>query len=745
MKLKKLIPCLLAFAALPTFAAAVNAVPMKIGPVSYYGAIHTSGGKLIGAKNNQEAMLRGMSLFWSDATGLPYYKKDVISWAVDNLKIDVFRFAMGITCYSSTTQKSNGCVDSADSLFHGYSYATAPESYMSIVDKMVEAAIENDVYIIIDWHSHRAEHEQSMAKTFFSTVSAKYKDVPNVIYEIYNEPVNTGWGTIQSYANAITGEIRKNTQNLVLVGTPSWSQLTQYGGVNGTNVGYVFHFYAGTHKVGSFGSRITQAKSSGSPVFITEWGTVNADGAGSADQGATSDWMNFMEQNKISNCNWSLRQTNGKETSGMFDGSEELSSQGLLATAKYSTSGSLVKNYLTKYAQSWPDSLTKGKNTGSCAFKPAYAKETDGQVSNALKSGCTYTSSNENVVTVSGTTLSIKGAGFSILTGNDGSQSVVTIQSVAGQTITNFADMYCRYNDAETHPCSIGRGADFSKTNSSTKTFEWTLGTEKKTLEGATYTIKSLNPDIVDVKTVACKNATYCSSSQKEASTTIMYHFKSFGEAKIVATAPAVTGYRAMNDTITVTYRKGENKISNKFTNQYLMGGQTSSTGVAPEKTLLGTPITYTFNTDGENYEASTPYLSISGTSFVGGNQNAIILVKASAAETDVLDAISKTIRVIVGDSANAVNVKQMSIPTVKKELANGLSLQFAKNGLMITAKTSAPVQVSIFDLNGKEVLSKNVNVSLGTRWVPLGSLKAGSYIATVTQGSQKATLKFNK
>ena len=360
MKLTKLIPCLLAFAALPAFAAAVNAVPMKVGPVSYYGAIHTSGGKIIGAKNNQEAMLRGMSLFWSDATGLPYYKKDVISWAVDNLKIDVFRFAMGITCYSSTTQKSNGCVDSADSLFSGYSYATAPESYMAIVDKMVEAAVENDVYIIIDWHSHRAEHEQAMAKTFFSTVSAKYKDIPNVIYEIYNEPVNTGWGTIQSYANTITGEIRKNTQNLVLVGTPSWSQLTQYGGVSGANVGYVFHFYAGTHTVGSFGSRITSAKSSGSPVFITEWGTVNADGAGSANSGNTNDWINFMEQNKISNCNWSLRQTNGKETSGMFDGNEELSSQGLLAKATYSTSGSLVKSYLTKYAQSWPDSLTKG-------------------------------------------------------------------------------------------------------------------------------------------------------------------------------------------------------------------------------------------------------------------------------------------------------------------------------------------------------------------------------------------------
>ena len=743
MKLKKIIPCVLALTVAPAFSAAVDAVPKKVGPVSYYGAIHTSGGKIIGAKNNQEAMLRGMSLFWSDATGLPYYKKDVISWAVDNLKMDVFRFAMGITCYSSTQQKSNGCVDSADSLFNGYSYASAPESYMATVDKMVEAAIENDVYIIIDWHSHRAEYEKAMAKTFFSAVSKKYANIPNVIYEVYNEPVNTGWGTIQSYANEIIGEIRKNTENLALVGTPNWSQLTNYGGVNGTNVGYVFHFYAGTHKVGSFGSKITQAKSSGSPVFITEWGTVNADGAGSADQGATNDWISFMEQNKISNCNWSLRQTNGKETSGMFEGSEELSSQGLLEKATYSSSGNLVKSYLTKHAQSWADSLTKGKHTGSCAFAHASAKETDGKVSNVLKSGCTYTSSNEDVVSVSGSDLTIKSAGFSILTGNDGSQSVVTIRGVAGQGIVGFNDMFCRYNDASTHPCSVDRGADYSKTNSSNMTFEWVLGTEKKTIQGATYTITSLNPDIVDVKTAACKNTTYCSSSQKDASSVIMFHFKKIGEAKIVATAPAVTGYRAMNDTITVTYRKGEDKIHSKFGNMKIALGAASAAGTAPEKSLLGSPVKYSFNYDGENFEDTCPYLSVSGTSLAAGTQNAIVLVRATTEGTDVLDVLNKTIRVIVGDSAQAVNLNKMSIPVVKAVASSSIVLQYAKGALTVAAPKSAPAKVTVFNAIGKEVYSKTIGKGFGT--LPLNSLSAGNYIATVTQGSQQATIKFTK
>lgn len=741
MKLKALLPCLLAFVAIPAFASGTTAVPKKIGPVSYYGALHTSGGKIIGEKNNQEAMLRGMSLFWSDATGLPYYKKDVISWAVDNLKMDVFRFAMGITCYSSTQQKSNGCVDKADSLSSGYSYATSPDSYKTIVDKMVEAAVENDVYIIIDWHSHRAEHEQAMATSFFKEISAKYAKIPNIIYEVYNEPVNTGWGTITSYANTVVSGIRANTQNLVLVGTPNWSQLTQYGGVNGTNVGYVFHFYAGTHTVGSFGSRITAAKNSGNPVFITEWGTVNADGAGSANSGNTNDWISFMESNKISNCNWSLRQTNGKETSGMFEGSTELSSQGLLASATYSSSGNIVKQYLTSHGQSWPDSLLKGKNTGSCAFKPAKAKETEGKISNALKSGCTYTSSNEDVVTISGSDLIIKGAGYAILKGNDNSESAVIITEVAKQTISNFADMFCRYNDADTHPCSIGRGANFSGKHSSNASFDWTLGTEQKTLEGATYTIKSLNPDIVDVKTAKCTHKTYCSSSQKEANSTIMYEFKKIGEAKIVATASAVTGYTALNDTITVTYRKGENKLSNKIKDTTLaVNGK--ATGFAPAKSLSGIPMSYSFNDN-----ATSSYISISGTDLVAGSQNAIIQYKAMTEETDVLEANSKTVTIIIGDSASAANKDEyykVSIPVLKTG-ASSVKAQFTNDGVMLTAGNKGQLEFTLFSVNGEQVFQKTVSLSLGARFVSLKNLKAGNYIAYIKQNGSKMVYNWTK
>ena len=118
----------------------------------------------------------------------------------------------------------------------------------------------------------------------------------------------------------------------------------------------------------------------------------------------------------------------------MFSGSTFLTKQSLLASASYTTSGSHVKSYLTSHATDWASELVSGKNTGSCAFKAVTVKETAGSASSSLKSGCTYTSSDESVVTSAG---QIKKAGFVIMTGNDGSQSVITVQAEPQQTVTD--------------------------------------------------------------------------------------------------------------------------------------------------------------------------------------------------------------------------------------------------------------------------------------------------------------------
>ena len=112
-------------------AAASTAKPLRVGPVQVHGVLTTSGNKIVGQKSGKEAMIRGMSMFWSDATGIQYYNKEVIKWAVDNLKIDVFRYAMGINYYDSDGGTKN-------KLDEAYSFIGNPDTQKSKIDQMVE-------------------------------------------------------------------------------------------------------------------------------------------------------------------------------------------------------------------------------------------------------------------------------------------------------------------------------------------------------------------------------------------------------------------------------------------------------------------------------------------------------------------------------------------------------------------------------------------------------------------------------
>ena len=743
MKLTKLLTSLLACTALTAYAAGTPiAVPKRAGPVSYYGALHTSGNKIVGAKNNQQAMLRGVSLFWSDATGMPYYNPTVISWAVDNLKIDVFRYALGIEYYDSDGGTKNK-IDEQSSY----------KDQSQLIEKMVKAAIENDVYIIIDWHSHRAHLETNKAKDFFKTISEKYKDVPNIIYEIYNEPVDGSggnWSAVKSYANTICPVIRANTQNLIIVGTPSWSQNPQNGAsdpVNSTNIAYVLHFYAATHPKGSYGGRIDQALNAGYPVFISEWGTTNADGNGDPNSSATSEWTSYMDQKQIPNCNWSLRQQTSdvdqkSEKSAIFAGEKPLITAAALDAATYTTSGNIIKSYLTKNARSWADSLVKGKNTGSCAFKATTAKQTDGKISGVLKSGCTYTSSNENVASASGSDIVVNDYGIAILTGNDGSQSIVTVKQVAGQTILNLENMTCYFTGTCKTDTKTGRTVDF-ETTGGTGDKDYVLTMDDKTLEGAKFTLTALDPTIVSVSKSTCKNSACTGTNKNEQ--VWMLHFKGYGTGRIVASAPAVASFRAMQDTFEITYKKGNDQMTSAFKNMTVALGASVAKGF-PATSLNGkAPVTYTFNG-----KETTPYLTLQSPSLTAGNQNAIVAITATGPETDNFYALKQTITVIIGDSASAVNMKEYqeflnpfaSIKPVRK-IANNLQANMNGTMLHFTTKNTGLVNIDIYDALGASVMQKSDIYSAGSHAVDLKNLPNGSYTLVVRQGNHKASIRW--
>lgn len=718
------------------WADATTATPLRLGPVQYYGAIHTSGNKLIGAKNNKEVMLRGLSLYWSDKTGIDYYNKNVLSWLVSNLKIDAIRFAMGVHYYNS-----NGAA--SEPLDDAYSYYGSPALYLGYVDAMVEAAIENDIYIIIDWHSHRAHLETDLANTFFTTIAQKYANVPNVIFEIYNEPVSGSggtWSNVKSYANTIGSSIRQYTQNLIVVGTPEWCQQPSQAAADPlslTNIAYTFHFYAATHSASGYSSSVTSTRTAGYPVFITEWGTTSADGSGSVNTTESTKWTTFMEDNNISNMNWSVREYTGHidqktEASALFNGSAALNTAALLNSATYTTSGAFEKSYLLSKARSWADSAVSGNRSGSCAFTNTSVDDTVSALTSLLKSGCTYTSSNPSVVAVNGTTATIVGDGYSILTGNDGSQSVITVVNIPSQTFI-FKDVTCHLDGS----CVSGKAYDYFSSGTPNG---YLISTTGITQEGATVTLTSSNPSTVSVGKYTCSNSTACATAGVGGS----YYFYKFitpDTVTVRATAPAVSGYKALDSTVTVIYSKNVSSIHSQFKNRTVALGSVTANALPDTTLVVALPVTYSYSIDSVNFASTSNYVSQSGCSLVAGTTNAIVYIRATVSETETYLPLEKTIRVIVGDSASAI----ASIPTQNVGLYSSFNVSVTRAGLYLQLSENGMVDISVVDAKGQQMFSYHQRLSAGDHLVPFGKLGQGSYFIRTMQNGSVKTLLWNK
>ena len=193
-------------------------------------------------------------------------------------------------------------------------YISQPQAVLEQTLQAVDAAIANDMYVIIDWHilsDGNPRTYQAQAKEFFTLVSDRYRDQPAVLYEICNEPNgNVSWeGDIKPYAEEMVGVIRANSPNaVILIGSGTWSQDIHQAAANpvqGENLMYTCHFYAGTH--GQWlRDRIDSALAAGLPIFISEWGTSAADGSGGVFLDASAQWLDFLDARGISWANWSL-------------------------------------------------------------------------------------------------------------------------------------------------------------------------------------------------------------------------------------------------------------------------------------------------------------------------------------------------------------------------------------------------------------------------------------------------------
>ena len=259
-------------------------------PVTENGKLRVKGTQLVNEKGNA-IVLRGMSFGWHNWWPR-FYNAGAVSWLKNDWGCSVVRAAMGVEPAGA--------------------YLNRPDWSKEKVKAVVDAAIKEDIYVIIDWHSHNIKLEE--AKKFFTEMATAYRDHPNVIYEIFNEPERQSWDEVKAYSIEIIKTIRAiDPDNIILVGSPHWDQdvhvaaddpITGY-----SNLMYTLHFYAATHKQ-SLRERGSYALGKGLPLFISESAGMEATGNGPLNMDEWNQWIDWAESNKISWITWSVSDKN---------------------------------------------------------------------------------------------------------------------------------------------------------------------------------------------------------------------------------------------------------------------------------------------------------------------------------------------------------------------------------------------------------------------------------------------------
>jgi len=262
-------------------------IPVALAqPVKEHGRLKVDKTQLKDEHGNS-VVLRGMSFGWHNFWPR-FYNEEAVQWLHRDFSSTVIRAAMGI-------DPQNG-------------YIEKPAESKALVEAVVDAAIKEGIYVIIDWHSHHIRQEEALI--FFKEMAKKYGSYPNVIYEIFNEPEYDSWEDVKKYSVEIIKVIRKeDPDNIILVGTPHWSQdvhLAADDPIEGfDNLMYTLHYYAGTHKQ-YLRDRADSALQKGLPLFISESAGMEATGDGKIDVEEWNRWINWSEKNKISWITWSV-------------------------------------------------------------------------------------------------------------------------------------------------------------------------------------------------------------------------------------------------------------------------------------------------------------------------------------------------------------------------------------------------------------------------------------------------------
>ncbi|HTL67499.1 MAG TPA: glycoside hydrolase family 5 protein [Lacunisphaera sp.] len=305
--------------------------PVTPGPVSAHGLLRAAGNRIVDA-TGRPVSLAGVSFGWSQWEAARFYNAGTVDWLKDDWHAAIVRAPLGI-------HEEDG-------------YIQHPARNRRRVTRVIDAAIAADLYVLVDWHDHRANEHTDLAVAFFQDIARRYGTRANLIYEIFNEPIRglTWARDVKPYAEKVVAAIRAiDPDNLIVVGTPNYSQDVEVAAadpIKDPNLAYALHFYAATHKQ-ELRDKAARALDRGAPLFVTEWGSCRADGAGRIDEASTRAWMDFIRERQLSHCTWGVYDK--AETAALVRRSAP--SRGGWSEADLSPSGRLARAIIRHWPQ----------------------------------------------------------------------------------------------------------------------------------------------------------------------------------------------------------------------------------------------------------------------------------------------------------------------------------------------------------------------------------------------------------
>ncbi|HTX90661.1 MAG TPA: cellulase family glycosylhydrolase [Anaerolineales bacterium] len=297
--------------------------------------LHTSG-RFIQDPNGNTVILRGVSLVdVSVADSRTRNARQLIDMATDSSN-GWYARVVRLPVYPDAIDGQPGWNAGPDAYFNNH------------LNPAIQECVARQIYCIVDWHyisDYTSSAIDTSTRAFWSYVAPKYANTPNVIFELYNEPINPdNWSTWKATAQPWVNLIRAAApNNLILVGGPRWSQDVAEAATNpfsGGNIAYVAHIYPQHGGQSTWDSWFGNSSST-VPYFITEWGWQN--GGAAPTSGTLSSYgtpfSNYLDSKGVS---WTAWVFDDYWQPVMFD-----TSWNLLGGENYM--GQFIKDFLSRH------------------------------------------------------------------------------------------------------------------------------------------------------------------------------------------------------------------------------------------------------------------------------------------------------------------------------------------------------------------------------------------------------------